>query len=750
MATNNESKEESPVYKSEEQIHAKSWKHLLIISSAVYLVVEVIFNMSLLEVVSRPDLTSDVLHSVEGFGRRASSTGFALFVVGVFVSSSFIVRTYPKLFLLCGIALVCALPFLLTPYHTDTLFCVGAGLSLTAYASSRMTKSYSAAKRSSLALLGLLLLSWPAFYYGKIAVTDHYIIDPSSGEERLSARYINLLRMALVNDIVVLEDVAPADFNGPNSAEARAFLVMLGPLALNSDSLLSWASNEENVDSVVRKLARLRKVVDTDKEYAKYLDRRDIFIKEVYEPYAAASESYVGQGKPIAEQADKNWKTIHLEIDQGLVNYKREQKTFEDAYIRLARDKISPKLQQFFEKRAKCSERSSSSSVRSCQESLDQEYEKLMSRVINPPIPWRNFCKEDNGFDLNDTFEAIRTFGISILSRALSSRYDCSYDPQMVGLMLAHWEKDRFGSHKSNSYGLPYGLSDQGYYSSPQVAKAVRDNLMNKHGIKLPSNWDIYDRKTFNKAYTLMAQNEANVIWDRKITQLLGGVVKPRLSMNQLTKTSVVASKIKEELVDMYQPGFVFSWSKKEFVTNIIEPALKKRVDDELKVFKTHATKYENGEELMDEGKMLLRTALIPPIAVCLSLLFSFLSAGKLLVSAREILVKEEISSKLMKWLWSAILYTLPLVTALGLAAYLPNPYLSSQAWDELYNETRQQSVWWPYSSKFVLSVQPVLAYPGDILMRTFEPFGLKGSSENGGTKSDEAAPHDLLELIRK
>jgi hypothetical protein len=313
----------------------------------------------------------------------------------------------------------------------------------------------------------------------------------------------------------------------------------------------------------------------------------------------------------------------------------------------------------------------------------------------------------------------------------------------LVGLKLAHWERDRFGSHESNSYGLPYGLSDQGYYSSPQLAKSVRAHLINKHGIKLPTDWEIYDRKTFNKAFTFMAKNKAKVEWDRKTTQLLGGVVKPRLSMNQLTQTPVVASKIKEKLGERYQPGFVFSWSEKEFVTNIIEPALKKKVEEELKVFKTHAAKYENGEELMNEGKMLLRTALIPPIAVCLSLLFSFLSAGKLLVSAREVLVREKISSKLMKWLWGAILYILPLVIALGVAAYLPNPYLSSQAWNELYKETRQQSIWWPYSSRFVLSLQPALAYPGDKLMRAFEPFGLKGSSVNVGTRIENVGPHE-------
>ena len=65
-------------------------KAVLVLASMVYLIVEVVFNMSLLEAVSSTTLES--LHDIEEFGRVASASGFTLAILGLFLSSGFRIR----------------------------------------------------------------------------------------------------------------------------------------------------------------------------------------------------------------------------------------------------------------------------------------------------------------------------------------------------------------------------------------------------------------------------------------------------------------------------------------------------------------------------------------------------------------------------------------------------------------------------------------------------------------------------------
>ena len=64
----------------------------LYLASIAYLVIEVVFNFSLLNAISANDISADDIHDVESFGRVASSIGFTLFAIGFFYKDGFFVN----------------------------------------------------------------------------------------------------------------------------------------------------------------------------------------------------------------------------------------------------------------------------------------------------------------------------------------------------------------------------------------------------------------------------------------------------------------------------------------------------------------------------------------------------------------------------------------------------------------------------------------------------------------------------------
>ena len=716
-------------------------KALLVLASIVYLVVEVVFNMSLLEAVSSTTLES--LHDIEEFGRIASASGFTLAILGLFLSTGFRVRGGVKWTLFALVVLVCAFPFVVTPYSQWTLLLVGVGTAMAVVA------ALSAGKRrvasAALSLAGIVVLAWPAFYHGKPAIVDHYIVDPSSGEDRLAAGYITLLRRALIADVVQLEDLALEDFGGADSPEAKAFLVMLGPLAVNAESLLAWAEDPANVERLVRSLLSSRKVVDIEREYAEYERDRTEFLDRYYGPYEAASKRYIERGTEMARQAEAAWLEIQQDLDDGWNTYQAAQSRFVDGYVELVRrEGLVERFLRFVERRNNC--RSQAACAR-----LDRDYESAMRQVTAPPPEWRYFCdevpppKRNRGLETlgrilrgGQVTDVVRDVGR--IHTPDENQLICQPTDATFGTRLARHDREKFAAAPDNRAGLPMELERSEYMVHPKLADLFRSELQSRYGISLAQSWSVVDHEGFYAAFHTASEAEASRQLQEALRAIGDESIAVGLDVREFERLPFVQQKLQDAVGGTYSPGFTLMLSERQFAERIVRPRLETAIRNELASFREGSARYEDGAALEERGKDQLRLVLVPPIAVALSLLFSFVSLAKVSSS----LLTQAVASflKLEEGWWRGaaglLLWGAPIVAMVALPFLVTNSYAESRAWGLLSGQAAAQSPAVALMSEYVMRVQPIFAVVGYPVLGVFDPYGL-GPSARGAARQSEA-----------
>ncbi len=698
---------------------------LLVVASVVYLVVEVVFNMSLLEAVSATRI--EALHDVEEFGRMASASGFTLAVLGLFLSTGFMVRGAAKWTLFVVVVLVCAYPFVATPYHQWVLLPLGLGATITAVAAFGADKRASA--RRALSLGGVVLMAWPAFYHGKPAVVNHYVVDPSSGEERLAAGYITLLRRALIADVVQLEDLTLEGFGGAGSPEAKAFLVMLGPLALSAESLLSWAGRPDNVEGLARSLASSRRVVDVEREYAEYERLRGRFLDQLYAPYEAASKRYIERGAELEERARAAWLEMQIELDEGWTEYQTAQSEFIAAYVDLVRrQRVVDRYLRFVENMRQCR------SADQCRR-YERGYYEEMRRISDPPPDWRIFCDEQEPPKRNRGLESIGRVlrGGDVLDvfrdvRRINTEEDrvllvCAPSDETFATRLAYHDRGKFVALPANRARLPMALDRAGYFGHPGLAEFTRGELQSRHGVALPPSWTVMDQAGFYEAFRVAGEAEAEARLRRALSALGDGPVKVGLGVREFERLPFVQARLRDMVGDDYFPGFTLMFSERQFAERIIRPRIEAAVEAELEAFREGAAQYEDGGKLEDVGKDQLRFVLVPPIAVALSLLFAFVSLAKVSSSLLTPLVTRR--DGWPRNVVGFLLWVAPIAAMVALPFLVTNSYAQSKAWSLLSEQAASRSPATAVMSEYVMRVQPIFAVVGYPMLAVFDPYGL-------------------------
>ena len=257
-----------------------------------------------------------------------------------------------------------------------------------------------------------------------------------------------------------------------------------------------------------------------------------------------------------------------------------------------------------------------------------------MRRAINPPPPWTIFCDEEEGQPKNvqDLLDNV-VYGInSVLSLGQIQKpknYSCQTDDHSLGLRMAVYTQNEFIHAKENIVRLPLSrhkvkyvpVGQENYLKSPKLADRVRNRLF-EQGLHLPKNWQIVDSQTFYSVFRKKADKITRNAWHKTTHDLFGEVIPAGLSMDAFTRLKLIQKEIKKDMGEDYVSGLVFSWSEKQFAEQVIHPRIEKIINKELEVFKSKTPDYEDGGRSEKEGKELLRAAIVPPIAVALSLLF--------------------------------------------------------------------------------------------------------------------------------
>ncbi len=79
-------------------------------------------------------------------------------------------------------------------------------------------------------VLGLMIMTWPAMFYGQKLAVERLIISPTTAEDRLNAHYILLLRSGIEDCIILLEGEQFCDHKATDEVEKRSTRAVLGSL----------------------------------------------------------------------------------------------------------------------------------------------------------------------------------------------------------------------------------------------------------------------------------------------------------------------------------------------------------------------------------------------------------------------------------------------------------------------------------------------------------------------------------------
>lgn len=552
----------------------KRWVLGLLLLSAIYLLFEMIFNASLVQVAGSGHSTEDELTRTELLGRSLSGIGASLLLVG---------------WALRG-------PML----------------------SSR-------ARRWTTAGL-IFLVTWPLVFFGQRVLIDQYLIEPSSAEQRQRAYYAQLVRQGLATNSIEIEGIA----HNPDEAysgESLTFIALFGSLLYADGDLIDKV--ETHTQAMVKKMVTDATYRDFPDHYERYQAFR-VELQDEYRRYAEASNTLNTRKSASSQEADKAWKQIDQEISKGWQEYQDGMAQF-DRDVSFKAEQLTPRLKEYFDRVSQCQ---SDACLRPYNERYAREITQLGVGYIEP-VYWLLEEKVSTTEKLTSSLLAgVLTGGISLAIQGLDlatggdgglekSRFYFLNNTQDVAERLSLKLQPTFADKaKGYRYNLPnYEAFRNDALTVQQVIQSSR-----KKGINLPESWTLSDRAIFDRLVDQKVASEADSSWKRQ-SQNLGLSLPPNLSWDQFQLHSEVQKLIRDEMgAALYVNPMRADWNNRQFLQRVVEPNIDRKTKEIIGQLRHEAAEYEDGGSMAETSKSALRAILVPPISMGLSLLLIVLT----------------------------------------------------------------------------------------------------------------------------
>lgn len=539
----------------------------LFICSMIYLITEIEFNMSLLDVAGSVRSDPAEIDTLQIFGRSVSACGCLLLVLGYFARTGFHVTTAKARTIFVGIALLAMVPQLLiflqvtvgvhykdwifpiTPTAEDFLIAALPMLGL-AYA-----LLIGKGRNAFITIVSLGMIVWPGMFLGQKMLIEQALIERTTWEQRVNARYVLMLRAVLEDCTINLDDLELCDAAKEQDSVKSARIIlgsiwMLSPEGIRRDM-------EENREKMVQSVASRGQWFPPKKLYNEYVEKitqeRNRFIKDFiekyYRPYENASNLFnaaIDEAK-LERESERAANEIDREIDSGFRQYRAAVREYRQALSVGAMD-IARKLAPYrrpldiFCKYRKCPEA--------------QVNKKLLDEAESRAE--RQFMEATGGYSPDIT----------------TREGFLSAFPTQVKL------RDKIEEH-------------------------IRTEL-NAPTFMLPANW-IYDRDGFKRAVQSFSKMEVVRQWKEKF----GEKLPPGLNLEDFLRASGLPPF--PTLEDMLM-------TRDAFFKRVIIPQYARVLDNMIGEIEGEKELYANGQPLAEKGKDYARAVYIPAISLVISL----------------------------------------------------------------------------------------------------------------------------------
>ena len=599
---------------------------MLFILSLVYLVAEIEFNMSLLDVAGSVRSDPAEIESLQVFGRSVSGCGCFLLVLGFFARTGFHVTGRLRTVFM-GVAVLSFLPMLLIllqgvlgertsgfllSVHAEPGDMLLAMLPMLGLWYGLLMGSH---KNAFVTIASLFLMVWPAIFLGQKLLIEQSLIERTTWEQRVNARYVLMLRAVLEDCTINLTDLELCDAEKEQDSVKSARIILGSIWMLSPDGIRQ--DMNENREKMVRSVAARGIWFPPKKMYEEYKGKvqaeRDKFeqefLKKVYEPYRAASDMYATamSKDALAVESEKVAKEIDRELDIGWRQYQ--------------------------------------AGVRQYRQSLSASAMELASRLL----PYKRWLADK-------------------CRRVKCPAVDFNDDPMLA---RAKSEAEREFVNASGGYS-PDLKTKEAFVAAFPTQLILRNRIeahvhekLNAPTFMLPANWT-YDRNSFQNAVENLMMQEIRRKWQKQF----GEKLPPGLSVEKFLEATGTPP---------LPPLSVLLMSPEKFFQTVILPQYRKMLDKMLGDIEGEQKLYANGEKLAEKGKDYARAVYIPAISLIISLTVVILTMFRWwVVLVRKFLIRVMRRKMMPVALRPVAQFALTGVFVAGVLViphFMPNPY---------------------------------------------------------------------------
>lgn len=673
---------------------------ILFALSMIYLGAELVFNRQLLDVSSNVQSDPDQVEHIQYFGRAASGLGFTLLVQGIFQQFGFrlVKRKHWRAF--AAVALICLLPFLTVLAQSvyekmagaqatgDVPYTKGMWWGIVPFVGFFAAVTGRAYKPA--VVLGLFLMTWPAMFYGQRLAVERFIISPTTAEERLNAHYILLLRSAIEDCTIVLDNTQFCDSKDAaidDAVEKRSTRAVLGAMfMLNTNAVFDGInfSRKQLIDSIAERdmwfsskgyyQQYLQAVADKRDQYEQYLN------ENYYLPYQQASDLYFktynkaealfkqssqsGQFEAIAADAAEQVANL---IDMGWQQYQGAADNFNS---KVASAVAAPDMGKGLYSR------------------LCQGHENLCNNAlikIERRSPVNLNVNVDNMVDQAKKTAVDQFYARTGYPPDIASRTDFMNNEKTQDEIRAHVE-EKLQEH-IEGYELPYGWQYDPATFRSEVLQILQGEARGK---------------------ALAIAAKAQQAWRDKVQSKFKAKIDPGLSREDF---------FKKLGGDPVPPLKALVMSEADFRKKYIVPINEEIANKTINAMKKEEPSFANRGEQAERGKEYIRVLYVPPIALCLSIMIVIITIGRYLTMAATD------GAKKLRWVRGFSYRQLKLIRPFFWAVYVavvlvgpykwPNPYISTVAYQKYYTFARHNSPVITQVLDWVVHTQPIIYRAG-------------------------------------
>ncbi len=524
--------------------------------------------------------------------------------------------------------------------------------------------------KTLLKLLLIALIVFPTVFMGQKKLIDH-LVDSSSDDMRRSAEILTILKYGIAHGFVEIDGLSINDVT-LKTAEGKMFVVLVGLLIYSSEEELKKI--DEQLDVIAEYATTTQQMSKTQISYRNY-QYATLKIIEKYRQYAQIVAEYDKQQKGAEQKSIAIYQQALTHAMNRWPSFAQKKIQLETLYSQkkplLAQlvSKLNNKLQ--FCENTLCAKQNSQAIVAS------------INQLLGAQSNWQHWC--DVAVDQSSVY--------------------CQSDDNIIAYKLQKTTErylvQQFGFEQFYSTKIDY-LKSREFYDLFLLS-------LEKNHVPLISELELTQHELIIEEISLHISMYSQQQYQHQVSQLMDEEVRPRLTIGQFTLLPSMQKIFQKALGNIYFEALPITLTREQFSKQIVQPIYAKQYEYLSNKLASDSSWFKSGAPYEESGKDSLRSLVVPPISIAISLIFGVLNLISLLLNVVFLMIKE---NTIKRWLGFVFL-----LTALILTPRFNQYVISDQlAFEKLINHTQQEHGMAVEVAQWIIKIEPMIYSIGNML----------------------------------